>query len=370
MEIYRYWLALQHVAGVGNVLFKRLIEVYKAPEAVFEASDESLSGIEGLSKNTAQAIHTFNAFDAVDRELEQIRQHQVSIITLNDPAYPERLADIYDPPPFLYMKGSLENTDDAPRSKDPQYPIAVVGARKTTPYGRQVTERLCRGLAEQGATIVSGFARGIDALAHQSALAAGGKTIAVLGCGIDVVYPPEHKKLYQHISEQGAILSEFPMGTPPVSRNFPKRNRIISGLSLGCLVVEAGLKSGSLITARLAMEQGREVFAVPGPIYSGMSAGPHQLIASGAKLVQNASDILGEILPQQPSRAAGVGMPKAPPLAAEETDLFESLSFEPKHIDVLILESQKPAAAVSGLLLTLELKGLARQMAGQYYVRV
>ncbi len=369
MKAYRYWLALKQVPGVGNVLYKRLIETYQQPEAVFEASEESLANIDGMSQNVAQEIHSFKHFDDVDRDLEQIQKHHVSVLTLDDPAYPTLLSAIYDPPPLLYVKGFWGGKETELSAFDWGSPIAVVGTRKTTPYGKRMTEQLCRQLTEQGVTIVSGFARGVDALAHRTALSAGGKTVAVLGCGLDVVYPPEHKQLYHDILEQGAILSEFPMGTPPVAHNFPRRNRIISGLSLGCLVVEAGLKSGSLITARLAMEQGREVFAVPGPAYSEMSAGPHQLISSGAKLVQNAADILEEILPQQ-THHVEASKANTVTLESDETLIFESLSFEPKHIDLLILESKKPAAAVSGLLLTLELKGVARQMAGQYYVRV
>lgn len=364
MESYRDWLALKQVPGVGNVLFKRLIETYKTPGAVFEASETDL--VQVMSERVAKEIHAFKDFDGADRELEQVRKQGAELLTLADTDYPALLLDIYDPPPVLYVKGLWKNEQKQAQS---DYPIAVVGARQITPYGRRVTERLCRALVERGVSIVSGFARGVDALAHRAALAAFGNTVAVLGCGIDVIYPPEHKKLYQEIGEQGMLLSEFPTGTPPIAGNFPKRNRIISGLSLGCLVVEAGLKSGSLITARLAMEQGREVFAVPGPIDSEMSAGPHQLIASGAKLVQDAEDILEEILPQL-ARRKDVSDLEAPVLEAEEAVLFQSLSFEPKHIDLLIQESQKTAAAVSGLLLTLELKGVARQMAGQYYVKV
>lgn len=364
MQSYRDWLALKQVPGVGNVLFKRLIEAYKTPKAVFEASEAHL--VQVISERVAKEIHAFKDFDAVDRELEQVWKDGATLLTLADPDYPALLSAIYDPPPVLYVKGLWQKEQ---KQVQWDYPIAVVGARRITPYGRRVTERLCRALVERSVSIVSGFARGVDALAHRTALAAFGKTFAVLGCGIDVIYPPEHKKLYHEIQEQGAVLSEFSMGTPPIAGNFPKRNRIISGLSLGCLVVEAGLKSGSLITARLAMEQGREVFAVPGPIDSELSAGPHQLIASGAKLVQGAEDILEEILPQVAPKPE-VSHLEAPVLEAEEAVVFQSLSFEPKHIDLLIQESQKPAAVVSGLLLTLELKGVARQMAGQYYVKV
>ena len=217
-------------------------------------------------------------------------------------------------------------------------------------------------------TIVSGFARGIDALAHHTALEAGGRTIAVLGSGIDCIYPAEHRNLYDEIAEQGLLLSEFPLGTPPDGHNFPQRNRIISGLSLGCLVIEATLESGSLITARSALEQGREVFAVPGSILSKTSAGTHHLIRSGAKLVERMEDILEEILPQV--RRAPRESAFAPLLQGEEKKLYDLLGFEPKHIDQLIHESALPIAAVSGLLLALELRGIARQLTGKFYVRI
>lgn len=368
MQEYRYWLALKQVPGVGNLLFKRLVQAHTSPEAVFDASETQLTKIEGLSLNLAKAIHAFGDFDTVDRELEALEKAGVALLSFNDPAYPARLLDIYDPPPVLYFKGIWSKQKESPEDDTPA--IAVVGTRKTTAYGRRVTERLCHALSERGVTIVSGFARGIDAIAHRAALGAGGMTIAVLGCGVDCIYPPEHKKLYHDLVENGVILSEFPLGTPPVAHNFPKRNRVISGLTLGCLVVEAGLKSGSLITARLAMEQGREVFAVPGAIDSEMSAGPHQLIALGAKLVQNVDDILMEILPQYTARQCVAQALPSPELAVAEVPVYESLSLEPKHIDVLIQESRESASSVSGVLLTLELKGLARQMAGQYYVRV
>ncbi len=362
MEQYRNWLALKQVPGVGNVLYKRLIEAFKAPDAVFEAGEKRLRDIEGLSEKVAKEIVSFKAFDPVDRELDRITKVGATLLTLSDPAYPPLLSAIYDPPPFLYVKG-VWGESSAP------YPIAIIGSRKTTAYGKTMTERLSRGLVEQGCTIVSGFARGIDSIAHRAALSGGGDTIAVLGCGIDQIYPRENKKLYDEIIEKGTIFSEFKIGAPPEAHNFPKRNRIISGLSLGCLVVEANLKSGSLITARLALEQGREVFALPGPVLSETSVGPHQLIASGAKLVEKTEDILEEILPQLKRTSATPSSPP-PELEEEEAHLYSSLAFEPKHIDALIQESQRAAPVISGLLLCLELKGLVRQMPGQYYVKV
>ncbi len=367
MEQYRAWLALKRVPGIGNVLYKRLIDRFEGPEAVFAADETALRQVEGLSARNAGEILSFHDNEAVDRELEKIEKEGTDLLCLQDTDYPPLLAAIYDPPPLLYLKGFLPK--EVWRAGEAFFPLAVVGSRKTSPYGKSVTEKLCRALAEQGLCIVSGFARGIDGIAHRAALTAGAATIAVLGCGIDCVYPTEHRKLYDEIKERGLLVSEFPIGAPPEAHHFPQRNRIISGLSLGCLVVEAGLKSGSLITARLALEQGREVFAVPGPIFSERSAGPHQLIASGAKLVQKAEDILEEIFPQLP-RTASSPIPAPPQLETEEALVYRFLSFEPKHIDLLIQESEKAASEVLGLLLGLELKGAVRQMAGQFYAKI
>lgn len=361
MERYRSWLALKRVSGVGNVLYRRLLDKFKTPDAVFSAGEEALRTVEGVSADLAGAICGFSAFDLVDLEIEKLAELEITLLCLHDPDYPPLLAATYDPPPILYVKGN-------PQAPYP-HPIAVVGSRRTSHYGKTVAERLSRELAEQGMTIVSGFARGIDAIAHQAALSAGERTIAVLGSGIDIIYPPEHRTLFDEIAEHGLILSEFPLGAPPDSHHFPQRNRIISGLSLGCLVVEAALDSGSLITARCALEQGREVFAVPGSILSETTAGTHQLIRSGAKLVERVEDVLEEILPQLRRMPRGPAF--APPaLEGEEKKLYDLLSFEPKHIDQLIHESALSIPAVSRLLLSLELRGAARQLTGKFYVRI
>ncbi|MBI3802362.1 MAG: DNA-protecting protein DprA [Nitrospirae bacterium] len=361
MERYRGWLALKRVTGIGNVVYRRLLDRFKTPEGVLGASAESLLTVHGVSEEVAREICTFNAFDQVDLELEKISAEGISLLSIQDPDYPPLLAAIHDPPPLLYIKGQLGEADP--------YPIAVVGTRHPTHYGKTVGDRLCRDMAEQGMTIVSGFARGIDAVAHKAALAAKGRTIAVLGSGIDQMYPPEHQALSVEIAEQGAVISEFPMGSPPEAYHFPQRNRIISGLSLGCLVVEAARDSGSLITARLALEQGREVFAVPGSIGSEMSRGTHQLIRSGAKLVEGIDDILEEVLPQLRRRPRGPAAPE-PHLEGGEKKIYDLLSFEPKHIDRLIEESALTIPLTSVLLLSLELKGVARQLNGQFYVRI
>jgi len=394
-----YWLALKQVSGIGAVLYKRLIENFKTPEAVFSADEEALWSVEGVSESVAKNILTFNAFDSAKKEIEKIEKEEVMLLTLNDPNYPPLLLTIYDPPPILYCKGRVSHKDI--------YPIAIVGTRKMTAYGKQIAERIAGDLARAGVTVVSGFARGVDAMAHRGAIAGGGRTFAVLGSGIDCIYPKEHRKLYDEIIENGLIFSEFPMGAQPEPHHFPQRNRTISGLSLGCVVCEAAQKSGSLITARFALEQGREVFAVPGSILSETSKGVHALIQSGAKLVANVEDILKELLPQIKSESRGETFPRqvlfplqeTPPnqaissprpqgssrpaeavspesaakpevkLVGDEENLYQILSSEPKQINTIIEESALTPSVVSYCLLELELKGVVRQLAGQFFIR-
>src|SRR5881296_4156551 len=294
-------------------------------------------------------------------------------IALGDERYPELLRAIYDPPPVLYCDGSVEPGD--------RQAVAIVGSRQATPYGRRITETLAGELSALGFTILSGFARGIDAAAHRAALAAGGRTIAVLGCGLDVDYPSGHASLRTEIAGSGAVLTEFAPGTAPFATNFPRRNRIISGLALGVVVVEAAEDSGSLITARLALEQGREVFAVPGPIDAPTSQGPHGLLKQGAKLVETVDDIVEELLPQletmrtplsQDSMVTGAGKrrsfaPKPPDLSPEEQVVLRVMGREPRHLDDLTEQSHLPAAEVARILLGLELKALVHQLPGQQY---
>ncbi|HZC67388.1 MAG TPA: DNA-processing protein DprA [Nitrospirales bacterium] len=287
-------------------------------------------------------------------------------IALGDERYPELLRAIHDPPAVLYCDGMPELGD--------RQAVAIVGSRQATPYGLRVTDALAGELSGLGFTIVSGLARGIDAAAHRAALEAGGRTIAVLGCGLDVVYPPEHASLLNEIAGQGAVLTEFAPGTPPLARHFPQRNRIISGLALGVVVVEAAEDSGSLITARLALEQGREVFAVPGSIDAPTSRGPHGLLKQGAKLVETVDDIIEELLPQiertegtvKTSRRVSPA-PDLPNLSPEERVMLELMSREPRHLDDLTERSLLPAAEVARILLSLELKALVKQLPGQRY---
>ncbi|HLA28697.1 MAG TPA: DNA-processing protein DprA [Syntrophales bacterium] len=375
----KYWLALKMVEGVGNVAFTALVKTFGSPKEVFDAPLNSLMEIPGVGKKVASQIKSFSNWQQVERELAAARNQQVSIITCHDPLYPINLLNIYDFPPFLYVKGNLREED---------INIAVVGSRTASTYGKFSTERLCRELAINGITVVSGLARGIDTAAHRGSIAAKGRTIAVLGCGIDIVYPPENKELFTKIPLQGAIVTEFPFGTPPNGPNFPARNRIISGLSLGVVVVEANEKSGSLITARTALEQGREVFAVPGSIDSAGSRGTNRLIKQGAKLIEDVYDILDEIMPQiemkqkmyipeqvEKTKSCKPFPPIDRPISGNEdlTDkeryLLERISASPVTIDSLIAQTGERPGEILNNLLLLELKGLITQLPGKMFIR-
>jgi DNA processing protein len=369
-----YWVALRSVEGVGNIACRNLLEKFGSPDRVFGATLLELEQTAGLNHKTARNIKDFRGWEQARAEIGRAEQEGVSIITVKDPVYPERLRNIYDYPPLLYIKGTLKAED---------IPVAVVGSRSASPYGRYVTERLCRELAHRGVTIVSGLARGIDTCAHRGALSGRGRTIAVLGCGIDVIYPPENRKLHGGIIENGAVVTEYPFCTEPNRQNFPARNRIISGMSLGVLIVEAGEKSGSLITARCALEQGREVFAVPGSIDLPGSRGTNQLIRQGAKLVESVEDILEEILPQLGNafagpRAAGEIPVPAPAdraakaavpgnLTEKESRLLGFITEKPVDADTIINRSGLSAAEVLALLLSMELKGCVLQLPGKLF---
>lgn len=358
---YGPWLALTRVKGLGCVSFKKVAECFPDPTEVFGAPAEAWARFPELDRGIADEIARFSDWDEVRSELERIAELGAEIVPFTDGRYPSRLRAIADPPPMLYLKGELRPEDDRA--------VAVVGSRSASEYGLKTTREICGSLAELGFTVVSGMARGIDGQAHRSALAAGGRTIAVLGSGVDVVYPPEHKALYGEICARGAVLSELSMGTPPLPSHFPARNRLISGVTLGTVVVEATEKSGSLITASLAAEQGREVFAVPGAAGASRSRGTHQLIREGAKLVERAEDIVEEIAPQFLRQARAVpGAPSLPHgLSGEAKALLEPLLSSELQIDELIQTSGLSSARVSELLLDLELRGLVKQLAGKRF---
>jgi DNA processing protein len=332
---------------------------------VITTTQKELMTVEGVGQQIAERIKTFHPNERETlRELDRVDKLGIHLLTLLDEHYPVRLKAIYDPPPILYRKGDLKTQD--------QQAVAIVGARRATEYGRWITEQITRGLVVRGFTIVSGMARGIDAYAHRAAVSAEGRTIAVLGCGVDVLYPKENRLLRDEVIAHGCLLSEFPMGTAPHPNHFPQRNRIISGLSLGTVVVEAGLESGALITARYALDQNREVFAVPGNLGAKTSLGTNRLIKQGARLVESADDIVEELSPQLSSAAklpdrTNEDQPPAD-LTAEEAILLETLSHEPKHIDLISRETRLSSSQTSGFLLQLELKGYVRQLAGNLFV--
>ncbi len=366
MDQLHDWLELSLVPGVGPKTFFRLVRHFKTPAAVLRASDSDLRQIPEVHAAVIRAIKA-----GCKRELEQtlklIRKHNVTVITIDDPAYPSRLADIPEPPPLLYVKGVLVHSD--------ANAISVVGTRRATHYGKRIAEKLAGDLARMGVTVVSGLAYGIDAAAHKGALNAGGRTIAVFGCGVDVVYPRPHSKLYEQIVRSGAVVSEFPMGAQPDPRFFPMRNRIVSGLSLGTLVVESPRKSGALITTKHALDQGREVFAVPGNIDSPYNEGCHKLIKDGAKLVENVYDIVDEVRfnlvgigPDRESEPETSGRPDVP-MSEDEKKVFNLLSMVPTHIDDIGHACNLSASQTAGALMTLEIKGLAQQLPGKLFTR-
>jgi DNA processing protein len=364
MENLIPWFCLKNVPGIGNHLFKRLIKQFGSPQRVFQMTPQQLMAVEGISNHLAATIVNFKAPRWIRAELDQVHQKGYTVVTLADGSYPSLLKEIPDPPPFLYVSGHLADTHKN---------IAVVGSRNATAYGISATQNLCADLTAFDMTIVSGMALGIDTAAHQGALAARGKTVAVLGSGLNLIYPAENRRLFERISEQGAVISEFALDTKPEAHNFPIRNRIISGMSMGTIVVEASRKSGSLITARLAADQNREVFAVPGSIQSFKSTGTHTLIKQGAKLVENAQDVLEELTAftaYVPVPAESMDRPidhRLASLAPDEVDLYNRLSPYPLHIDAIVRKTNIEPGKLLSLLLHLELKGMVQQLPGKRF---
>ena len=364
------WMKLRAVEGVGDHVVLALVREWQSPEAVLRASTGDLIQ-QGCSARLAEAIVRGPDRDAcrrIARELHDIERRRIEVRSMMDANYPARLLLIPDPPPLLYVAGSLQASDELA--------IAVVGARRGTAAGRLVTEQLASGLAGSGVTIVSGLARGVDAAAHRGALAAGGRTIAVLGCGLGRTYPPEHQRLRAEIEEHGAVVSELSFDAPPHSGHFPRRNRIISGLSFGVIVTEAAIDSGSLITARLAADQGREVFAVPGFVNEETSRGTHALIKEGATLVEQVQDVIDVIAPQlEPAMRSRLSAARTPHVPVEnfgnhERLVYDALSYEPLTVDHLLERTRLPVPSVMASLLSLELRRRVRQLPGQRYLRM
>ncbi len=356
-EELKYWVSFSRIPGIGRVKLARLLEYFSSLENAWKAPAKELEKA-GLDTRSAEAVALLRHKIDPEAEMEKLQQYRVKVLTCESPEYPWRLKETYDCPPVLYVRGELLPEDEVC--------LAVVGTRRSTIYGRQVTEEIVGDLAQNGITIVSGLARGIDSIAHRAALEAGGRTIAVFGCGLDIVYPAENARLARDIMEHGALVSEYPLGTKPKAENFPRRNRIMSGMSLGVLVVEAGESSGATITAELALAQDREVFAIPGSILSPASRGTNRLIKEGAKLVQDYMDILEElnltIIPRQ------IEMKEMLPTNEMESRLLKQISHEPIHIDDICRASGLGAGVVSSVLAMMELKGMVKQVGGMNYV--
>ncbi len=360
-------ILLNMVPGLGGVRLKRLLESFGRVSRIIKAKESQLLGVRDIGEGIAAGIvKCASETDSLKKELALIEKENVQIITISDDQYPASLKEIYDPPPVLYLKGSLLSSD--------LNSVALVGSRRASFYGQSMCERLAYELAAKGISVVSGLARGIDTAAHRGALRARGRTIAVLGSGITRIYPRENKELAEQISNSGCLLSEFPLCAHPARENFPRRNRIISGLSLGVVIVEAAQRSGALITANFALEQGREVFAVPGKIDSLTSWGTHSLIKDGAKLVENANDIITELgLDINPSlgknKEKRQGECLLPNLTSEEKEIYSFLSTDPQYIDEIAKVSGVSLVKVLSLLVKLELKKLTRQLPGKMFVR-
>ncbi len=354
----RYWIGFSQVGGIGAVRLRALLEAFGDVETAWRSSASEMREA-GLGPQTIEALLRARQELDLDRELSRLAELGYTALTWEDAEYPERLREIAQPPPVLYVWGELQPTD--------RWAAAIVGTRRPTTYGQAVARDVAGALGGSGLTVVSGLARGIDAVAHRAALDAGGRTLAVLGSGLDQVYPPEHRRLAEEIAASGAVLSDYPLGTSPEAGNFPPRNRIISGLALAVVIVEAGEGSGALITADFAAEQGREVLAVPGSIYARASAGTNRLISSGARPLLSAQDVLEAMNLDAVIRQEAAS--QALPEDANERKVLEALSGEPVHVDELQARCGLPASLISASLAMLELKGRARQVGGMHYVR-
>lgn len=360
MSDLKYWLGFNYVSGIGPAKIQALLGYFGSLENAWRATDEQLRDI-GFDVRAIDSLNDARQTFDLDRYVSQVETSGVQVLTWENTSYPDLLREIPAAPPLIFIRGQFEPID--------RWAVAVVGTRRMTAYGRQVTRDLVAGLVHNGITIVSGLARGIDAIAHRTALEEGGRTIAVMACGIDKVYPPEHRDLARDIvSGRGVIVTDYPFGAEPESNHFPARNRLISGLSLGVVVIEAGEKSGALITSRFALEQNREVFAVPGNIHSPVSLGTNRLIQQGGKLVIRVEDILEELNLRMVAdqAAAKVILPDT----AEEAALITQLSSQPLHIDELSRLTGMPISMISSTLTLMELKGMVQQVGGMNYIRL
>lgn len=358
------WLSLYLILGIGNVTIKNLLEKWETPDRVFEVPAAELVKTKGLRKEVAKNIAGKKFQRDPESVLKKIERLGARVIVYADPEYPDQLRKIYDPPMIIFVKGLT-----IPRKTTF---IAMVGSRHPTPYGQKSAHIIAQGLARRGIGIVSGLALGIDATSHSGCLFGKGYTLAVLGTGIDIIYPESNRKLYQEIVENGSVITEYLPGTPPEPKNFPIRNRIISGISSGVVVVEATKKSGSLITATLALDQGRDVFAVPGSIHSFKSTGCHLLIKQGARLIENSDDILDELGLNYPfASKTDTFKDKQPSLPMDEMEakLYQLIGDYPTHIDQIARQGKLSSGEVSSILMKMELKGLVRQLPGKAFVR-
>ena len=359
MDDKKYWVGFNLIKGIGAVRMQALIHHFDDLESAWKGTPIELAGA-GLSLKLIERINQARANIDLEKVWARIESQGIQVLTWEDEAYPQRLKEIDQPPPVLYVRGNYVPDD--------LFAVAIVGTRRVTPYGRQITEELASFLASHGITVVSGLARGVDAIAHHSALKAGGRTIGVLGSGVDKIYPPEHRQLAEKMMEQGAIVSDYAPGTPPDASNFPPRNRIISGLSLAVVVIEAGETSGALITAEFAAEQGREIFAVPGSILAPQSKGTNKLIQKGALPLLSINDLM------QALNLTRVGDQKTARknIPADETEacLMKTLTDDPLHVDEIRNQTELPIEKVSATLALMELKGMVRQVGGMHYVAV
>ena len=353
----KYWVGFNIVPGIGPAKLRALLDHFPDLETAWRADQTALAQA-GLDKRAVRSLLRVRQRVDLDAEMAKLERRSLQALTWEDETYPALLKQIYAPPPVLYVRGNLCPEDE--------WAVAIIGTRRATVYGKQVAAMLGRDLARSGVTVVSGLARGIDSVAHRAALEAGGRTIAVMACGLDRVYPPEHRELAQEIIQRGALVGDYPLGTPPEGANFPPRNRIISGLVLGVIVVEAGRRSGALITVDFALDQGRDVFAVPGNILNRSSVGCNRLIQNGAHMVLEIKDVLQELnltMIEQHVQAKAV-LPSDP----TEAKLLELVSDAPVHVDEICRQSSLPIHQVSSTLAMMELKGMVRRVGGMHYV--